>query len=420
MELRSDSSVGIVARPEPVEGARYVARQAILDAAGRVHGYELLFRGGPKAPSRTDQEQAARAILDQTVVYGLERLTGGLPAFVSCTEQTLPESLAGVMLPSMTVLEIKVTQEPTPELLLGARQMKASGFRLALSGFWWNPGCEMLTKLADYLKVDFGSFYDSEKAPLRERVRQGGATLIADNVFTQEDYRRARGEGFKLFQGDYFCRPELLKNRAIPANRVAQIQLLHYLQSSSLNMHELGKMMKLDTALSYRLLRFVNSPSFAIRQEVRSIETALLIAGQDAFQRIVMLALAGELNSSGSAVVLLLSLVRARFCEQTSHLCDLLATEQYMLGMLSLLPVMLRVAMGDLVPSLPLRPEIREALLGSSNRERILLGWLEFYERGDWDECDSIAEAHGLDGQQLADKYTEAVCWAETMANSAK
>jgi EAL and modified HD-GYP domain-containing signal transduction protein len=89
-----------------------------------------------------------------------------------------------------------------------------------------------------------------------------------------------------------------------------------------------------------------------------------------------------------------------------------------MLGMLSLMPVMLRVTMQDLTAELPVRRAIREALLGQENEERVLLSWLESYERGKWEECDSKAEVLHLSGLELSDIYTDSVYWAETVANS--
>jgi c-di-GMP-related signal transduction protein len=66
-----------------------VARQPILDLRSRVHGYELLFRAGPEAAFRGDGDLATRTMLDNTVMFGLEKLTGGLPAFVNCTAESL-------------------------------------------------------------------------------------------------------------------------------------------------------------------------------------------------------------------------------------------------------------------------------------------------------------------------------------------
>jgi len=60
-----------------------------------------------------------------------------------------------------------------------------------------------------------------------------------------------------------------------------------------------------------------------------------------------------------------------------------------------------------------LRAEIRAALLGTEYPDRVLLSWMESQERGDWAACDALAEANGLDPQQLGRSYTAAVLWAE-------
>jgi len=91
---------------------RYVARQPILDLHGRLHGYELLFRDGPGVAFQGDGDLATRTMLDNSVVFGLERLSGGITAFINCTLESLTESMVDVLPPSMTVLEILETLEP--------------------------------------------------------------------------------------------------------------------------------------------------------------------------------------------------------------------------------------------------------------------------------------------------------------------
>ena len=170
-------------------------------------------------------------------------------------------------------------------------------------------------------------------------------------------------------------------------------------------MRKLTALLKRDASLTYRLLRLVNSPMCAMRQEVRSIQAALLAVGEDTFRRIAMLAIASELNAGQPAEILRMAFVRGRFCELAAGLCALDPTEQYLLGMLSLLPAMMRLPMEELAPALPLREEIREALLGKANPERILLEWLESHEYADWEACDAIAQADGLGPEDLARCY---------------
>jgi EAL and modified HD-GYP domain-containing signal transduction protein len=140
---------------EPAAGVRYVARQPILDLRGKVHGYELLFRDGPEAVFRGDGNVATRTMLDNTVLYGLGRLTAGLPAFVNCTEESLTRDLVHVMPSGMTVLEILEDIEPSRPVIEACRYLKASGFQLALDDFLWRPGIEPLVEIADYIKIDF-------------------------------------------------------------------------------------------------------------------------------------------------------------------------------------------------------------------------------------------------------------------------
>jgi EAL and modified HD-GYP domain-containing signal transduction protein len=394
---------------------RYMARQPILDLRHRVHGYELLFRSGPELAFRGDGDLATRIMLDNSVAFGFDRLTCGLPAFVNCTTESLVEELVDVMPPRMTVLEILESVAPTPEVIAACRKLKGMGFRLALDDFAWDETLLPLVELADYIKVDFMATGPAERQQLLERLRGKQFVMVAEKVETQDEYRQARVEGFTLFQGYYFCRPELSKNRKIPPNRISQIQILKLLQEDPLDMHELSQLVKRDASLTHRLLRLVNSPLCAIRQEVRSIEVALIMVGDITFRHIATLAITSELNAGQPPEILRMAFVRGRFCEQAAGLCDLSSPEQYLLGLLSLLPAMLRISMADLAPSMPLREEIREALLGISRRERCLLEWLESYERADWDRCEEVVQSNGLNREELIRNYIEAVSWAETV-----
>ncbi len=402
-------------RPTPDEkpaGVRYVARQPILDLRGNVHGYELLFRTGREQSFRGDCNLATRTMLDNTLVFGLERLTGGLTAFVNCTQEALTDNLVDILPPSLCVLEILETVEPTPDVIDSCRSLKKAGFRLALDDFIWKPQLKPLVELADYIKVDFTLSRASQRRELFKHLQGTPVVMIAEKIETQDEYRQACAEGFTLIQGYYFCRPQLIENRKVPANRLSQIEILRLLREDSLDLPELARLVKQDTSLAYRLLRLINSPVFAIRQQVRSIESALLAVGEDVFRRIATLAITSELNGDQPVELLRMAFIRGRFCELAADLYALDSTEQYLLGLLSLLPAMLHVPMQQLTPALPLREEICVALKGESVPERRLLEWLMAHEHGDWSACDSIAEKYALDPMALLRTYADAVVWA--------
>jgi EAL and modified HD-GYP domain-containing signal transduction protein len=411
------ATASATATGEWTEGFRYVARQPILDLRGRVHAYELLFRAGPEAAFRGDGEHATRTMLDNSVMYGLESLTGGLPAFVNCTAESLTRNLVEV-LPDTAVLEILETVAPTPDLIRTCRNLKAKGYRLALDDFVWEQKFEPLLELADYVKVDFVLSGPDQRLQLFQRLRGRKIAMLAEKVETQEEYRQAREEGFTLFQGYYFCRPALMKNRKIPANRLLHFEILQLLQTEEIDLQKAETLMKRNASITYRLLRLVNSSAYAIRKQICSIPEAILVVGENTFRHIVTLAIASDLNGDQPLEVLHMAFLRAKFCELTAARCGLNPSEQYLLGMFSMLSAMMLLPIEDLAPALPLRDEIQAALKGTANRERLLLQWLERHEQGDWVACDTLAQANGITEAEMAGFYRSAAEWASTALGS--
>jgi EAL and modified HD-GYP domain-containing signal transduction protein len=413
---RAATVAGVV--EEQAGELRYVARQPILDIHGNAQGYELLFWNVREPVNRSKSELATRTMLDNTVVFGLEELSRGLPAFVNCTVESLTEELVQVLPPSMTVLELPAGAEPTPSLLAACRKLKALGFRLALTDFTENTESRPLADLADYIKVDIHKVDALERANLLRWLAGSTASLVAQNVETQQQYGEACKEGFDLFQGYYFCRPEPLESHKIPGNRLVHLEILEDLQTDPVDLQRLSQLVMCDASLTYRLLRLVNSPICAMRQEVTSIQTALMLVGEASFRRVAMLAIASDFSSDQPAEILRMAYERGRFCELAASLCGLAPNEQFLIGMVSLFPAMLRILMEDLVRSLPMREVARDALLGRDVPEGVLLHWIVCNEHGNWAECDTIVRSSGLSHEQVMRCHALAVEWAEAALRS--
>jgi len=392
---------------------RYVARQPILDLRGKVHGYELLFWNGREPIIRADSEIATRTMLDNTVVFGLEELANGLPAFVNCTPDSLTEEWVQVLPPKMTVLELPASTEPTPGLLAACRKLKSMGFRLALTDFTGKRQPRPLAELADYVKVDIAGIDNLERRNLPTKLDGSWARLLAQNVETQEQYGLACRAGFDLFQGYYFCRPEPLESHRIQGNRLVHLEIIEVLQNEPVDLHRLSQLVMCDAALTYRLLRLVNSPMCAMRQQITSIQSALMLVGEATFQRIAMLAIASDFNANQPAEILRMAFERARFCELAAGLSGLVPGEQFLIGMISLFPAMLRILIEDLTRMLPLRAAACDALLGREVPEGILLHWIVCEEHGDWAACDKIVRINGLRHENLMRCHAEAIQWTQ-------
>jgi EAL and modified HD-GYP domain-containing signal transduction protein len=410
----SDSSWSL-----PTGDFRSVARQPILDARGEVHGNELLFWNGRDTILHADSDRAFRSLLDNTVLFGLDQMAGGLPAFVNCSPDTLTEEWMQLLPPAMTVIELQADLEYSTDVLENCHKLKSSGFRFALDGFRGRTEPAALLDLADYVKVDVQTCGPEEREEALAKLASFTARPIAYNVQTQEAYREAYGQGFKLFQGFYFCRPEMLKNHRIPANRLVHMEIMELVQKETVDLKRLSQLVSCDASLTYRLLRLVNSPLCAMRQEVTSIQSALMLIGERTFRHLAILAIASDFNGEQPQEILRISFERGRFCELAAGLCGMVPSEQYLIGMISMFPAMLRIPMEDMVRTLPLREKAREALLGRPVLESILLQWLVGQEREDWRACDIILSKHRLPADQMMRYRAEAISWANTALNSA-
>lgn len=397
-----------------------VFRQPILDLRGRVHAYELRFRGD----LAHDGPEAWNNLLETAVNFGLEKptelkkLTGKLTAFVRCPAEALSEQLAQILPASLTVLEIVPGLEVSPELIALCRQMKALGFRFALDDFSIETQTRSLVELADYIKVDFARTPPEGRREMFNELRDKEITIVAKGVNTHVDYRKAREEGFTLFEGLYFCEPVDVRNRRPPVNQMLRLNILKALQQNPMDMHKVSQLVMRDGPIAYQLLRLVNSPVWGMRQKVKSIEVALVAVGENSFRRIATLAITAEFNGDQPAELLCMAILRGRICEVTASKRGLDPFGQYLLGLLSLLPAMQGQPMSEVTRMLPLGDEILEALMGKRCPERAMLRWLESYERGDWAACDAAALADGLDQRDLAKVYIESVAWTEAVLHS--
>jgi EAL and modified HD-GYP domain-containing signal transduction protein len=237
--------------------------------------------------------------------------------------------------------------------------------------------------------------------------------MILERVETQQDLTAAIAEGFKLFQGYYFCRPQIIEHQTVPPNRMIHLQIMQAVLQNPLPIKLVSSLVKREPSLTYRLLRMVNSPIYATRQVITSIEAAMVMIGDEMFRRVALLATASELRGNHPSELLRMAFLRGRFCELAAPAKGYDPTEQYLLGLLSLLPAMLNVPMEAIATALPLRRGVRQALLGDSNKERVILDWLEHYEMGQWLICDQIAAAEQLEESELAALHLQSMDWAE-------
>lgn len=388
--------------------AFYLARQPIYDSRLRVAGYELLFRGGPAEFAQiTDGDRATSEVITSSVVdIGLDNLVGSHPAFINATTGFLNGDLPLPEQKGRIVLEVLETVDLRSEALIAhLRGLSADGYQLALDDFVYRPGCERLLEVADYVKLDVQALSPEQLAEHVVRLRRYGARLIAEKVEDYATLAACRELGFDMYQGFFFCRPRLVSGRRPQANRVAVMQLLSRLQDPNVGMDELERLVTADPALSYRLLKYINSAYCALRVKVTSIRQALIMVGTSLVRSWATLLIMSRLTDDKPVELITTALIRARMCELLGEDdAERDGSQYFTVGLLSVLDALLDIDMGQVVAELPFDDDVCAALRDRSGPLGATLARTIRYEQG--------TPSADFNDPLLAKVYVQALGWA--------
>ena len=295
----------------------FVARQPIYDRQLTVSGYELLFRedGVNRAVIGDDDAATSQVLLGAFTDIGLKELVGERPAFLNVSTRFVVEGYALPLPKDQLVLELLERAPVTPKLLAAIAGLRRDGYSVALDDFRLSDATRPLLALADIVKVDVLGVPRPSLPDIVAELRGCGGRLLAEKVETYEDFEFCHELGFDLFQGYFFCRPKIVKGRAIPAGRLGTLRIVGRMNEPGVQLKELEDLISRDVGLSYRLLRYINSAFFGLRREITSVRQALVLLGLENIRRwATLLALAGVDDKPHELLVT--ALLRARMCEQ--------------------------------------------------------------------------------------------------------
>ncbi|HLJ15899.1 MAG TPA: HDOD domain-containing protein [Bryobacteraceae bacterium] len=402
---------------------KFLARQPILDRNRQLFAYELLFRSGTaNFCDHPDLEEASVAMLDTSFLIGLQRLTDGQLGFVNCPRDFLLKDYVSLFPPKAVVVELLETIVPDAEVIEACRALKHRGYLVALDDFADNPSWNPLVEIADFIKVDFRLSAPLQRHSLAARYAGKGIRMLAEKVETHEEFSEAAKMGYSLFQGYFFCRPEILQHRNIPAHKLAYLQLLQAVTAPDFKMDALAQRIKLEPSMTYKLLRYLNSPVFGLRVEIHSVAQALQLLGEREVRKWIAVVAVGVLADGKPDELMKIPLVRGRFCELLAPHAGMAdqASDLFLLGLLSVSDAILDQPLDVILEELPVRTDIKEALLEQSVPYRQLLELAMALERADWGQVSAFASAMNIREEQISELYISAVDWSNVLRSEAR
>ncbi len=391
----------------------FVARQPIFNRKLEVVGYELLFRGGAvnEALIASAEGATATVLLNSFTELELDQLVADKTAWVNVSREFVLSGLAASVPPGMVGLEIVDYERPDDELIDALRNLKRRGYRLALDGFSYRTSVEPLLELVDVVKLDMLELGREQLAGQVELLRTFDVSVLAQKVEHHSDHAFCAELGCDLFQGYFFCRPQVVRHRGIAVNRMALLQLVAALHDPTVELADVEHLIARDVSLSFRLLRYINSAFFGLRGEVRSVRQALALLGVDNVRRWATLSVLASVDDKPPELTVT-ALIRARFCERAGEQLGLARpAELFTLGLFSVIDAMMDAPIEEVLASLPCAPEVREALINHRGEKGLLLDCVATLEAGEIDRAKTIVS-------RASELYIEALMWAGSAAES--
>lgn len=397
----------------------FIGRQPIVDTQQQIIGYELLFRRSAEATdaSVSDELLATSKVLANTLSnMGASWLLGDKLAFINAPTSMLMSDFLELLPVERAILEVLETTKPTPELLARCRELRAHGFRLALDDFQLTKESAALLEVANFIKLDIQQLKGAQLEAHVRALEKHPAKLIAEKVETQAEHAECKKLGFAYFQGFYFAHPETLAAKVINPAYAVVLDLLNKVRNNA-EIKDIEASFKRDVALSFKLLRYINSVGFGLSCEIQSIRHALAILGYKQLYRWLTLLLVTAGEGSTSPALMKTAVTRGRLTELLGK--DMLEAADrdnlFIVGVFSLLDAMLEMPMDKVLDNLALPEAISDALLTRQGMYGPFLALTEACEGGDAKIIEKLAFNLQLEPDNVNQAHLAALAWVETL-----
>jgi EAL and modified HD-GYP domain-containing signal transduction protein len=197
-------------------------------------------------------------------------------------------------------------------------------------------------------------------------------------------------------------------------NRLRVIEALNLLRSGA-EFDQIAAQLKLDPVLTFKLLRYLNSPVMGMQSPVTTIEKALIVLGRENFYRWLSLLLF-DIKAPGyrERIVTEQALARGYFLESMAGQgrVPVQKDQLFILGLFSMLELLMGQPMSAILAQTRLPEAVQDALLEQPGVYRDALLLAIAAEGLSPDECEQQAKLCGLSAIQVSIYAVEALTWA--------
>ncbi len=397
--------------------ANFIVREPLLDPSQRVLGYELSWQGSGADSSIGNAEllllfaYASRHLKDQQAGW----LLGGYALFLEARPHLLSNPFLSELPPEKIVLILNAREADTPEALAAIRSARQQGFGIMLrNADPASPDMDLMHELT-HIEVHCGEADVNRLAKTYAALKHSPTVrMVARPVKTWREFDVCAALGLDAFVGNLHLtvREDAAKKGMSPSQALI-LQLMDLVRKNA-DIPALESVLRRDAALSFRLLRYINSAGFGLAVEVTSLRHAVGIIGYSPLYRWLTLLLATASNGENAAALMQTAVIRGRFAE-------LLGMKQFpksesenlfVAGMFSLLDCLLGIPLKDAMNQISLPESVTEAILTRKGAYGPFLALTEACEQKNGRAAD-LADSLLISSQTVNQAHLAAMAWTQ-------
>lgn len=379
----------------------FITRQPLVNRQSRIIALRLRLHGSNGGAAR--MLEALADVWPQ----------GERPVFVACPDAD--SRLLGWNMPANATLEFPgatLSGERGGELLAALQRQQPS---LCLD-FDEHAADALAAGLAfRFIAFDTQTLSAAQLKTLAVKMQPYGIAL-ALNVDSEKSFKASLDAGMTAAASWFFKHPGSTPAKTLNPGQAHIIRVLNLVRKNA-DIRDIEAALKQDVALSYKLLRYINSAGFGLSCEIQSFRHAVTILGYEKLNKWLSLLLATASKSAMAPALMHTALTRARLMEL---LGDGLVGKQehdnlFITGAFSLLDALLGVSMEKALEAMHLPQPISDALLGEGG---LYAPFLDLAIACEGDDREALAEQSGILGisaERLNRAQLSALAFAEAM-----
>lgn len=407
----------------------FICREAVLSRQERIEGYDFSLERGLQSRKLENSAQTRRlfddALLRNLSPLEVPALLGHRILFIHLSPLSLQNPLLDAFARLNVVIMVTLGEMANidlPGMHASLRRLKDMGIRHGWRLGKVRPGIGELLTEADFIELDSGHFDGIELKTLYRQFRTlpNRPRLIVSELQTIDDFSLSYHCGYDYFMGPFVSDRRNWQPSKSDINRLKVFEVLNLVRSGAAS-HAIADCLRTEPMLTYKLLRYINSPGIGLLHKADDISQALLVLGSDRFYRWLSLLLFDFTKPNYQERVMNeQALVRARFMELLAGKGEIPdnAEQLFLTGLFSMLDVMMAQPLGEILKQIALPDAVVMALRNEPGPMSGALSLASAMESRAPDEMAAAALKCGLDTQTVTAAMMGALSWAHQVSSA--